>query len=247
MDYNFTADVEKSFDNIAEGKEVWTDMMQHFYKDFNPLVEKTLNTKEEHRVGERILGKDPKTGLPVAVKIGRFGAVVQIGSNDDEQKPRFARLKPEQSIETITLEEALDLFGLPRDLGKMPDGESVIVGTGRFGPYLQYQKTYVSVPKEYDPLTLTLDDAKVLIQQKLEEDAKKMLKSFDEEPELHVLDGRFGPYLQYKGNNFRLTKADQKRAAELTFDECMNIINTTEEKAAAKTQSRGRRSYTKRK
>ena len=245
MDYNFTADVEKSFDDIAEGKEQWTEAMQNFYKDFNPLVEQTIHTHEEHRIGERTLGKDPKTGLDVSVKIGRFGGVAQIGTADGDQKPRFARLHPDQSIETITLEEALDLFQLPRTLGEL-DGSPVTVGTGRFGPYVQHQKQYVSIPKDADPLTITLEEATALIQKKQEEEAKKLMKTFDEDPELRIINGRFGPYLQYKGNNFRIPKAEQKRAAELTLDECRQLIQNQEEKPAEKGATRTRRTYTKR-
>ncbi len=244
MDYNFTAEVEKSFDDIAEGKEEWTEAMHHFYNDFNPLVEETLKAKEEHRIGERNLGKDPKTGLDVMVKIGRFGGVAQIGTADDAEKPRFARLNPDQSIETITLEEALELFRLPRTLGEL-DGEPVTVGTGRFGPYIQYQRQYVSIPKETDPLEITLEEAKALIQQKKDEEAKKLMKTFAKEPDLQIINGRFGPYLQYKGNNYHLAKADQKRAQELSLDECMQIINSQAEKPAAKSSARPRRTYTK--
>jgi len=245
MDYNFTADVEKSFDDIAEGKEEWTDMMQHFYRDFNPQVEQTMQERDEHHIGERILGKDPKTGQDVSVKIGRFGAVAQIGSADENQKPRFARLNPEQSIETITLQEALDLFQLPRELGLI-DGAPVTVGTGRFGPYVQYQKQYVSIPKGTDPLTITLDEAQELIQQKQEEEAKKLLKTFKEEPELQIINGRFGPYLQYKGSNYHLARAEQKRAKDLTLEECMTLINNQEEKPAGKSAAKPRRTYTRR-
>ena len=168
MDYNFTADVERSFDDIAEGKEQWTDMMQQFYHDFNPLVESTLKERDERAVGERILGRDPKTGQNVSVKIGRFGAVAQIAPASEGEKPRFARLHPNQSIETITLEEALDLFKLPRELGEL-DGQPVTVGTGKFGPYVQYKGQFVSIPKDSDPLAITLDEAHELIQQKQQE------------------------------------------------------------------------------
>ena len=245
MDYNFTADVERSFDDIAEGKEQWTDMIQTFYHDFNPLVETTIKERDEHAIGERSLGRDPKTGLDVVVKIGRFGAVAQIGNANQTDKPRFARLHPNQSIETITLEEALDLFQLPRTLGEL-EGEPITIGTGRFGPYIQHQKQYVSIPKEYDPLTITLEEACELIKQKQDEEAQRVLQTFDKEPELQVINGRFGPYLQYKGANYHLSKADQKRARELTLEECMQVISSQSEKQP-KTQARTtRRTYTKR-
>ncbi len=242
MDYNFTADVEKSFDDIAEGKTEWTEEMHKFYDKFNPIVEETMKEREEHRIGERYLGKDPKTGEAVTVKIGRFGGVAQIGSADDKQKPRFARLKNDQSIETITLDEALELFRLPRTLGEL-DGDPVTVGTGRFGPYVQYQRHYVSIPKDCDPLTITLSEAKALLQEKQDEEAKKLMKTFDEEPTLRIVNGRFGPYLQYNGENYRIPKAEQKRAAELTLEECMALINNQEEKPA---KAKARRTYVRR-
>ena len=247
MDYNFTADVEKSFDNIAEGKEEWTDAMQQFYEEFNPQVEETMKSREAHHIGERVLGKDPKTGLDVVAKIGRFGGVIQIGSANDEQKPRFARLNPDQSIETITLSEALELFGLPRTLGEL-DGDPVTIGTGRFGPYVQHQRQYVSIPKEVDPMEITFEEAKELLQQKKQEEAKKLMKTFDEEPELRIINGRFGPYIQYKGNNFRIPKNEQKRAAELTLDECRKLIDEQQdEKTTNKGNgSRTRKTYTRR-
>ena len=246
MDYNFTADVEKSFDDIAEGKEQWTDMMQTFYHDFNPLVERTMKERDEHHIGERQLGTDPKTGQSVSAKIGRFGAVIQIGEADGNQKPRFARLHPDQSIETITLQEALDLFQLPRELGTL-EGQPVTVGTGRFGPYVQHNKQYVSIPKGTDPLAITLDEAVELFRQKREEEAAKLMKTFPEEPELQVINGRFGPYLQYKGNNYHISKPDQKRAKDLTLEECMQIIENQDEKPVAKTAAKTRRTFTRRK
>ena len=241
MDYNFTADVEKTFDDIAEGKEEWTEMMHKFYEDFNPLVEETMKEHEDHQVGERILGKDPKSGEDVSVKIGRYGAVVQIGQTESDTKPRFARLHPDQSIETITLEEALDLFKLPRTLGSV-DGAEVTVGTGKFGPYIQHRKQYVSIPKDMDPMTITLEEAEELMHQKQEEEAKKLIKAFDEEPELKIMNGRFGPYIQFKSQNFRIPKAEQKRVAEFTIEDCRKFMEQ-DEKATPKI----RRTYNKKK
>ena len=237
MDYNFTADVEKSFDDIAEGKEEWTQAMQDFYHEFNPQVEATIQQKEEHHIGERLLGKDPKTGLDVTVKIGRFGAVAQMGPTGANEKPRFARLHPDQSIDTITLQEALDLFGLPRTLGEL-DGQPVTVGTGRFGPYIQHQGQYVSIPRDADPLTITLDDAMALLQQKQDEEARKLMKTFPEEPDMRIINGRFGPYIQYQGNNYHLAKTEQKRAAELTLEECRQVIEAQSSKSATKATTR---------
>ena len=229
MDYNFTAEVEKKFDDIAEGKTEWKTMMKDFYDDFEPEVEKTLNAKSEHKVGERILGTDPQSGKPVSVKIGRFGPVVQIGTADDPEKPRFAQMKKEQSLETITLEEALDLFKLPRELGTF-EGTSVTVGAGRFGPYVLHDKKYVSLPKGCDPMTLTLEEAVGLILDKRQAEVERHLRKFEEEPELEVLKGRYGPYIAYKGTNYKLPKAFAERAAELTLEECMAIVKEQEDK-----------------
>lgn len=226
MDYNFTAKVEQKFDEIAEGNEKWTDMMREFYDDFEPQVEKTMNTRAEHKAGERQLGADPKTGKPVYVKIGRFGPVVQIGDAEDKEKPRFAQLPSEFSMESITLEEAMELFKLPRELGKF-EGKNVTVGTGRFGPYILHDKKYVSIPKSMDALTITLDEAVVLINGKRQQEQQRHIKTFDEDPKMEVLNGRYGPYIQYDGTNYRLPKNMHDRAAELTFEECKQIVDST--------------------
>lgn len=244
MDYNFTAEVEKRFDEVAEGKTEWTKLMQDFYQEFSPLVEKTLNVKSEHKVGERELGTDPKSGKPVFVKIGRFGPVVQIGSADDKEKPRFAQMKQGQSMETITLEEALDLFKLPRTLGEF-EGTEVSVGAGRFGPYILHDKKYVSIPAGKDPLSITLDEAVTLIQEKRKAEEERHLKTFSEEPELEILNGRYGPYLAYKGKNYRLPKNLAEKARDLSLDECLEVIKEQDEKPAKTTRSK--RTYTKKK
>jgi len=224
MDYNFTAKVEQDFDKIAEGNETWTGMMQTFYDDFMPEVEKTMNSRNEHKAGERQLGTDPKTGRPVFVKIGRFGPVVQIGTADDKDKPQFAQLPKEQSLETITLNEALELFKLPRELGDY-EHKPVTIGAGRFGPYILHNRKYTSLPKDADPMTITLEEAIALIEEKREQDNQKHLKIFLEDPKLEVLNGRYGPYLTYDGKNYRLPKAMHEKATQLTYDECMKIIN----------------------
>ena len=243
MDYNFTAEVEKKFDDIAEGKTEWTQMMKDFYGDFEPEVEKTLNAKSEHKVGERLLGTDPQSGKPVFVKIGRFGPVVQIGTAEDEEKPRFAQMKNEQSLETITLEEALELFKLPRDLGTF-EGTTVSIGTGRFGPYVLHNKKYVSLPKGNNPMSVTLQEAIKLILEKRKAEVERHLRKFEEEPELEVLNGRYGPYIAYKGNNYRLPKPLAERAKELTLEECMAVVKEQDEKP--KTTAR-KRTYSKKK
>ncbi len=231
MDYNFTAKVEQDFDKIAEGQEQWKDMMRSFYKGFEPVVEKTMNSRQEHKAGERQLGKDPKSGRPVFVKIGRFGPVVQIGSAEDQDKPLFAQLPKEKSMDSISLEEALELFKLPRTLGDY-EGTPVTIGAGRFGPYILHNHKYTSLPKNEDPLTITLEAAVSLIENKRKEEDQKHLKTFDEDAKLEVLNGRYGPYLAYDGTNYRLPKALHEKAAELTYQECMNIIeNTTAKKA----------------
>ena len=226
MDYNFTAKVEQKFDEIAEGTEHWTDMMKDFYKDFEPEVEKTLNARSEHKAGEREIGIDPKSGKPVFVKIGRFGPVVQIGSADDAEKPQFAQLPSDMSMETLTMEEAMELFKLPRTVGEY-EGKTITIGAGRFGPYIFHNKKYVSLPKGADPLTFTLEDSIKLIEDKRKEEKERHLKKFEEDAKLEVLNGRYGPYIAYDGKNFRLPKNLHERAAELTYEECMEIINNT--------------------
>ena len=224
MDYNFTAKVEQDFDRIAEGEEKWTDMMRQFYKEFEPTVERTIKSRHEHKAGERILGTDPKSGKPVFVKIGRFGPVVQIGTADDKEKPTFAQMPKDKSMETISLSEALELFKLPRQIGEI-GGKPVTIGAGRFGPYVLYDRKYTSLPKDADPMTITLDEAMELIREKQQEDDKKHLKKFAEDAKLEVLNGRYGPYLVYDGKNYRLPKSMHEKAAELTYEECMKVIN----------------------
>ena len=228
MDYNFTAKVEKDFDKIAEGKEEWNADMKDFYKNFEPEVEKVMNARSEHKAGERLLGKDPKSGNPVYVKIGRFGPVVQIGDADDKNKPRFSQLPADKTMETITLDEALELFKLPRTVGQF-EGTDVVIGSGRFGPYVMHDKKFVSIPKDADPMTITLEEAVKLIEKKREDDKKRHLKQFDEDPKLEVMNGRYGPYIAYEGRNYRLTKAQRDRADELTYDECMKVIKNAPE------------------
>ena len=229
MDYNFTAKVERDFDKIAEGGEKWTTMMKHFYKSFDPNVEKTMNARQEHKAGERQIGIDPKSGRPVFVKIGRFGPVVQIGSAEDNEKPQFAQLPSDKSMETLTMEEAMELFKLPRTIGDL-EGSPVTIGTGRFGPYILHQKKYTSLPKDTDPMTITLEEAIALIKEKRQQDEKRHLKTFEEDSKLEIINGRYGPYIAYDGKNFRLPKNMHQRAAELTYDECMKIVNSSAKK-----------------
>ena len=224
MDYNFTAKVEQDFDKIAEGKESWEKMIKQFYKDFEPTVEKTINARSAHKAGERELGKDSRTGKPVFVKIGRFGPVIQIGTADDKDKPQFAHLPKELGMETITLEQALELFRLPRMLGEY-EGEPVNVGAGRFGPYILHNGKYVSLPKGANPLSVTIADAVKLIEEKRKQETQKHIKTFEEDPKLEVMNGRYGPYLVYDGKNYRMPKSMHERAKQLTYEECMKVIN----------------------
>ena len=231
MDYNFTAKVESQFDQIAEGHEEWTSMMRNFDHDFEPTVRKVMNARSEHKAGERELGVDPLSHRPVFVKIGRFGPVVQIGSADDEVKPRFAQLPSSKSIETITLDEALELFRLPRNIGEY-EGDIVTIGSGRFGPYVQHGGKYVSLPKEMDPMTVTLADAIKLIAEKREQERQRHIKSFEEDSTMQVLNGRFGPYITCDGKNYRLPKSLHERAAQLTYAECKEIVDKAPEPKA---------------
>ena len=223
VSYDFTAKVEKEFDDIADGKLVWNEAIDDFYKPFHNKVEDTLE-KSSKNTGERVLGKDPETGKVVLVRIGRYGPMAQIGDNQEEggEKPRFASLMRGQHLETITLEEALELFRLPRSLGEF-EGKEVTIGIGRFGPYIRHDNKFVSLKKgEDDPYTIDLETAIERIKEKREADIKKVIKTFDEEPELKILKGRWGPYISFKGKNFRIPKT--VNAEELGVEECLELV-----------------------
>ncbi|MBQ7635134.1 MAG: type I DNA topoisomerase [Bacteroidaceae bacterium] len=239
LDYGFTADVEKEFDAVAEGKADWTDLMRRFYADFEPQVEKTLEERTERHVGERVLGEDPATGLPVSVRIGRYGPMVQIGTAGEGQKPRFATMKRSQSMQTITLAEALDLFRLPRTVGEY-EGKEITAAEGRFGPYVKHGSLFASIPKGTDPLSLTLDEAIDLIEDKRRAEREKHIKQFPEDPALEILKGRWGPYISHNGENYRIPKTKHDAAATLTYQECLDIINSqpTSGKTARKTRKK---------
>ena len=235
MDYNFTAKVEKEFDAIAEGEENWTKVIDNFYQVFHPVVEQTAAIRTEHKVGERQLGIDPKSGKPVFVKIGRFGPVAQIGESNaekDNEKPQFATLLKGQSIETITLEEALKLFELPRTVGEY-EGKVVVAAIGRFGPFIRHDGKFVSIPKDKNPISITLAEAIELIQQKREKDENRFIKKFEEDPELEILNGRYGPYIAYKGKNYRIPKTGYT-PAEMTLADCMKLVSEADQKPATK-------------
>lgn len=235
LDYNFTAKVEEKFDEIAGGKLCWNKEIADFYASFHPDIEKTNAMRMEHKVGERLLGNDPATGRPVSVKIGRFGPMVQIGDTADEEKPVFASLQHGQSVATITLEEALKLFELPRTVGKYED-KDIVAAIGRFGPYLRHDGKFVSIPKTLAPQTITLGEAIEVIDKKRADDASKIIKEFAEMPGLQVLNGRFGVYLAYKPEgakkavNYKLPKGTD--GADLTIEEAQAIMKAQDEAPA---------------
>lgn len=234
LDFNFTASVEKEFDLVADGEMDWTKAIDKFYKVFHPIVEETAAIKTAHKVGERQLGIDPKSGNPVFVKIGRYGPVVQIGlaHTDDKEapKPQFATLMKGQSIETITLEEALKLFDLPRTIGEY-EGKEMVAAVGRFGPFIRHDGKFVSIPKDLNPLSITSEEAIELINEKRKKDEQRLLKKFDEDPELEILNGRYGPYITYKKANYKIPKT-VTNPEKLTFEETMKIITDAAEKPA---------------
>lgn len=243
MDYNFTARVEEKFDEIAEGKLPWQEEIGEFYGSFHPLIEKVNTMRSETKVGERILGEDPATGKRVSAKVGRFGPVIQIGEATDEEKPRFASLREGQSLGSITLEEALKLFDLPRALGEF-EGKPVNAAIGRFGPYVHHDKLFVSIPKDMSPHTITLDEAVHLIKNKREQEANKVIKTFDDLPGAEVLNGRYGPYIAYKkpgdkkATNYKIPKTTDPRS--LTVDDVKKLMEAQD--AAPKTPRRSSKS-----
>ena len=237
MDYNFTAKVEEEFDDIADGKKQWNSEISSFYKDFHPNIERVASLRLEHKVGERVLGTDPKTGKTVSVKIGRFGPLVQLGSTDEAEKPRFASLLKDQSVASITLDEALKLFELPRTLGTF-EGVDVVVAVGRFGPYVKHGSKFVSIPASISPQELTLEQAQELIVEKRQSEAQKLIKSFDEDPAMQVLNGRYGAYISYNKQNYKIPA--KYVAQELTLEQCREIV--ADEANASKKSVRGKAS-----
>lgn len=230
LDYSFTADVENQFDEIAEGKLSWDEMLQKFYKPFHSNVEEAIEHSDK-ATGERLLGKDPKSGKNVYARIGRFGPMVQIGEVEDDEKPKFASIKAPASISTITLEEALKLFELPKKLGSFEDQE-VSVGVGRYGPYVRYGKLFASIPKDKDPLSVTLEEAIELIKAKKEADSNRIIKQFDEDKNLQVLRGRYGPYIKFGRRNVRIPK--DKDPEKLGYEEVKEIVESAPKKRKKK-------------
>ena len=236
LDYNFTADLEQRFDLVAEGKAEWQKEIGSFYNVFHPEVEKANDMRLEHKVGERVLGIHPESGKPVSVKIGRFGPVVQIGDSSSDEKPQFASLQKNQSVFDITLEDALKLFELPRVLGDFEDAE-VSVAVGRFGPYVKHAGKFVSIPKTMQPMAVTLEDAIELIQAKRSEEQNKIVKTFTEDVDLQILNGRYGVYIAYKKQNFKIPKTVTDPAS-LTFEQCKEIIESQPQKPRRATTAR---------
>lgn len=236
MDYSFTADVEKQFDDIAEGLKSWSKMIQSFYDPFHKSVEDTLENADRAK-GERELGTDPKTGKPVLARIGRFGPMVQIGTADDEEKPQFASLLNTQSIETITFEEAMDLFKLPRTVGEY-EGKTVTAAIGRFGPYIKWNNLFISLKKNEgdDPMTVDMERAEELILAKIEQEKNKYIKVFDEDKSIQVLNGRYGPYIKAGKRNIKIPK--DKKPEELTLEECRELAEAA---PAKKSRSRAKK------
>ncbi|MBD5258178.1 MAG: type I DNA topoisomerase [Barnesiella sp.] len=222
LDYNFTAKVEQKFDDIAEGKLVWNDEIASFYKDFHPVVDSAMSMRLEHKVGERVLGVDPVSGKPVSVKIGRFGPLVQVGEVDKEEKPRFASLLKGQSVQTITLEDALKLFDFPRLIGDY-EGADVTVAIGRFGPYIKHAGAFTSIPKDIAPEEITIEQAIELINEKRAEASKRIVRNFDEDPDVQILNGRYGIYIACNKKNYKIPKTVEDPAS-LTLEQCREII-----------------------
>ena len=237
VDFNFTANIEERFDDIAEGKIQWPGVMTDFYDKFHPEIEKTMSMRLDHKVGERVLGTDPVSGKPVSVKIGRFGPLVQVGTGEDEEKPRFASLQKGQSMATITLDEALRLFEFPRVLGDYEDKE-VTVAIGRFGPYVRHDGKFVSIPDSMAPAAVSLDEAIALIEEKRQAESKRLIKTFDEEEGLQVLNGRFGPYIARGKSNYKIPKTVTD-PADITYEQALDIIARQDAKPK-KTVARGR-------
>jgi len=224
MDYSFTAEIEEEFDKVAEGKMKWSKMLADFYKPFHNNIEVTLETAERAK-GERTLGTDPTTGKPVTARMGRYGPMVQIGAQvveETDEKPRFAKLKPTQSIETISLEDAMELFKLPRNLGQFED-KDVTVNIGRFGPYIAHDGKFYSLGKEFDPYTILLEEAAPIVAEKRTAKEQRTIKVFEKE-KIQLLRGPYGPYIKQGLRNYKLSKDQQERVADLTIEEVKAII-----------------------
>jgi DNA topoisomerase-1 len=240
LNYNFTADVEKEFDSIADGKVKWTKSIDKFYKKFHPIVEDTMKNSER-QVGERILGVDPKSGRQLSVKIGKYGPLAQIGTVEEEEKPVFASLRKEQSIESITFEEALELFKLPRQVGEF-EGKVMTVAIGRFGPYIRHDSSFYSLPKTDDPMEVSTERAIEIIEEKREVERNRIIQTLGENGEIQVLNGRFGPYFTFEKVNYKIFPKGTDPTT-LTFEKCQELIAAQPE-AANKKKPFGRKAAT---
>jgi DNA topoisomerase-1 len=234
LDYNFTANVEKEFDEIAQGQKVWNQMIREFYYPFAKQVKETLEKSEKVK-GERLLGPDPESGKNVYVKIGRFGPMVQIGESEDTEKPRFASLKKGQSIESLTLQEAMKLFDFPRTIGEYEDAE-MTVAIGRFGPYVKHKSAFYSLAKTDDPASVDAERAVELIEEKRKKEKERVIRIFEEDPDVQVLNGRYGPYIAIGKSNYRIPKSTDP--ASLTLEQCREIAAKSD--AAPKTPGKGK-------
>ena len=241
LNYNFTADVEKEFDNIADGKIKWTKSIDKFYKKFHPIVEDTMKNSER-KVGERILGVDPKSGRQLSVKIGKYGPLAQIGTVEEEEKPVFASLRKEQSIESITFEDALELFKLPRQVGEF-EGKAMTVAIGRFGPYIRHDSSFYSLPKTDDPMEVSTERAIEIIEAKREVEKNRIIKTLGDNNEIQVLNGRFGAYFTFDGANYKIFPKGTDPAT-LTFERCQELI-VAQPEAANKKKPFGRKGSAK--
>ncbi len=243
LNYNFTASIEERFDDIAEGKVEWESVIDKFYTDFHPTITAANALRLEHKVGERILGNDPQSGRVVSVKIGRYGPIVQIGQPGDSEKPVFASLMKNQTINTITLDEALKLFDLPRNVGQY-EGNTIEANVGKFGPYIRHNNKFVSIPKTLTPQSITLEEAIELIEQKRQEDSNRLIKRYDEDAELEILNGRYGAYIAYKKKNYKIPKGTD--ATTLSYTDCMRIVEDAD-KNSTTTKRISRKTTTKKK
>ncbi|MCD4664431.1 MAG: DNA topoisomerase I, partial [Bacteroidales bacterium] len=230
MDYNFTASVEKEFDEIAEGKKVWNDMIKEFYGPFHNRIQDTLE-KSKKQSGERLLGTDPGSGKNVYAKIGRYGPIVQIGESKEDEKPKFAGMRSGQSIESVTLEEALGLFKLPRNIGNYED-EEMVAAIGRFGPYIRHKGKFYSLEKTDDPLSITSERGVILIDNKRKKDKERIIKEFPENPSVQILKGRYGAYISKDRKNYRIPKG--KASEGLSLEDCLEIIEAGDKKKSKK-------------
>ncbi len=230
LDYNFTASVEKEFDEIAQGKKVWNEMIKEFYTPFHNRIEDTLE-KSKKQSGERLLGADPESGQNVYAKIGRYGPIVQIGESSGDDKPRFAGLKKDQSIETVTLEDALGMFKLPRTIGNF-ENEELTAAIGRFGPYVKHKNKFFSLAKTDDPLSITEERGIEIIHDKRKKDKERIIKEFKEDSTLQVLKGRYGAYISKGKKNYRIPKSNIPE--DLTLDDCIQIVETADKKKTGK-------------